>query len=152
MEKALYLNGEIKDEVYIGYGTLEFGKFPSINERKLPNNLEAEKFKVLFAVHKGYQKRLKEDYINKNYNKFDSKYNNLLTDFTSNSVSFEKIFKETKTFICDIKETISKRHTLYSHQPSVDIYEYHQGYDIEGPVLFEFEALWKIEQLFFLHY
>ena len=106
MEKALYLNGVIKDEVYIGYGTLEFGKFPSINERKLPNNLEAEKFKVLFAVHKGYQKRLKEDYINKNYNKFDSKYNNLLTDFTSNSVSFEKIFKETKTFICDIKETI----------------------------------------------
>ena len=61
--KTLYLNDEIKDEVYIGYGTLEFGKFPSINERKLPNNLKAEKFKVLFAVHKGYQKRLKEDYI-----------------------------------------------------------------------------------------
>ena len=150
MEKALYLNGVIKDEVYIGYGKLEFGKFTSPYERKLPNNLDAEKFRVLFAVHNGFQRRLKEDYINKNYNKFDSKYNNLLTDFTSNKVPFEKIFKETKTFICDIKETISKRHTLYSHQPYVDIYEYHQGYDIEGPVLFEFEALWKIEQLFFL--
>ena len=99
MEKALYLNGEIKDEVYIGYGALEFDKFPSINERKLPNNLGAEKFKVLFAVHNGYQKRIKEDYINKNYNKFDSKYNNLLTDFTSNSVSFEKYLRNKNFYL-----------------------------------------------------
>ena len=59
MEKALYLNGEIKDEVYIGYGALEFGKFPSINERKLPNNLEAENLKYCLQYIKDIKKDLK---------------------------------------------------------------------------------------------
>ena len=114
MEKALYLNGEIKDEVYIGYGTLEFGKFPSINERKLPNNLEAEKFKVLFAVHKGYQKRLKEDYINKNYNKFDSKYNNLLTDLLPIQFLSKKYSRKQKLLFAILKKQFPKTYFIFS--------------------------------------